>query len=625
MKLFSFLLGFCILATTLAAQTNAPTPPPFRVSGIQTVPPWDGKPMGNHFSRPPQWQGTKKQPAQKGLESTSFQSDPDFQGEGMTTSKIAAAYQVNVFRSFVANNLDLFTPGDNSMAISDSGYIVSADNYTIEYYNDNPDTLLQYQRHDDFYHDPSIFGVPFDPRIIYDRYAHRFIALTLLYDRDTTDYMLLSFSNSEDPRAGWNHFYVGTDSMDDGQFFDFPTVGMNKNEIFISGHMSTDSGNFAGNKIFQIHKQEGYDNQPLKMRVWYDVLDAEGDSVHTIVPLSEGMMSGSYDKGIYLVSTKFILPPQSSDKIFWYHITDDYNAPGVTITVQMTNSLQPYTDPQPAAQLGSNDLIDVADTKVQSGFFMDSTLNFVYCREFQGYSVIVLNRLDLRTLTLQRYPWGNTGGQMSYSYPSIAFSGIDSTDADNITLGFLRTGASIFPEIAAVHFDDGSFWNTSTVVKTGEGFVNYSGGNNVERWGDYTTIQRRYNSNPPRCWLVGGYPNGANANHWGATYLYNAFIAELGDPTPQEVGETVIQVGSIQVYPNPALGETTVMSVAPRNFLTSITVSDITGKIFATHQMSPCRAFQVPLAGLADGIYILSIDVNAKRKHYEKLVVVSGN
>ncbi len=301
----------------------------------------------------------------------------------------------------------------------------------------------------------------------------------MLYDVDTTNYLLLSFSNDDNPQNGWNHYYVGTDSTDEGQFFDFPTIGMNKHEIFISGHMSTDAGNFAGNKIFQIHKQEGYDHLPLKMRTWYDVRDAEGDLVHTIVPMSEGMMSETYDKGIFLVSTKYILNPQSSDKLFWYHISDAYDAPGVTLTVQMTNSLQPYTDPLPAAQLGFGDLLDVADSRVQSGFFMDSVLSFVYCREYQGYSVIVLNRLDLRTTTLQRYPWGNTGGQMSYSYPSIAFSGIDSTDADNITLGFLRTGAGIYAEIAAVHFDDGAFWNNSTVVKVGEGYVNNSAGNVV--------------------------------------------------------------------------------------------------------------------------------------------------
>lgn len=605
-------------------RTTGTQRPAYTVSGIMEAPIWDGKPIDPHCGkvngcdgRPPRHKAGSGKPAGGTLAS-------QVDDLALSGSKLAVAQPLAVYRQFTANNLDEFTPGDNSMGISRNGFIVSADNYTIDYYGDGPDSLLQFQLHHDFYGDSTLRKKPFDPRVIYDRYANRFIVVTCAFADTADTYLLISFSRDEDPRNGWNHYRLRSDTLDDNQWFDFPSVSINSSELFISGNMFADLGNgtVTGNKIFQIRKADGYAGQTLKFRLWMDVLDSEGDIAYCMVPLQDGLMRDSYNRGIYLASTKLIYSGQSSDKLFWYQITDSFNAPGVALDTHMTSSGIPYSDPLNAYQLGSNDQIELTDAKVHSGFVMDSVLNFVYCRDFQNYSVIVLNRLDLRTNINQRYPWGFTAGSQDFSFPSIAFMGADSTDPDNLALCFLKTSTNIYPQIDVVHFDDGAFHQSSTVVRQGDGFIDFYNGNQVERWGDYTTIQRRYDSQPARAWLVAGYPNGTNPNFFGAVNLFNAYIAEVGDSIALSIQlQGVPGWDIVTFYPNPAIDHLTVAVSEPGRRILQVELVDVHGVVLIGRKADDPVHVELDLGGVASGLYFARIQLNGNQVAYEKVVV----
>lgn len=594
-------------------------------SFISSTPIWDGTPFpANRGPKPSDW--AKRRPElQMSTNDRIGSYDPALQqdGEPHNASKVSVASHVTVQRSFTANNLNTFTPGDNTMGISDGGFIVSADNYTIDYYTDAPDTLVQFQKHHTFYGDSALNGVPFDPRVIYDRYANRFIVVMMAYAHFNDDFLLISFSRDEDPRNGWNHYRLRSDSLADGQWFDYCNVAVNRDELFISGNLLGDSAGagITGNKVFQIRKAEGYQGAPLKFREWRNTLDTEGDMAYTMVPLPHGLQSDSYNKGIYLVSTKNLAPNDSSNKLFWYQITDSFNAPAVALNSNFTNSLVYYADPGVGLQLGSGDQIKISDSKAHSGFFLDSILTFVYCRKYLNYSVIVLNRLDLRTNTIQRFPWGNTAGQMDFTFPSVAFFGADSTDSDNLILGYMRTGSGIFPELAAVNFDDGAFWANSTIVRQGDGFIDIRGPGLEERWGDYSTIQRKYNSQPARCWFVGCYPNGANANFYGVTNGLNAFIAELGDSmilaTPRPQG----MQGHVTIFPNPTSGSFTALSNVESRGIVSIAVLGMQGQLLYREYFSLRNEVTIPDLGLPAGLYLVQIEFPKNEIVYEKIHV----
>ncbi len=600
--------------------------PAYQATGIIQTPIWDGKPIDPHCGkvigcngRPPEH---KPNPGRK----EDYLAPNRLEAEEPTSSKTAVAQPLMVYRQFTANNLAQFTPGDNSMGISEHGYIVSADNLTVEYFGDTPDSLLQFQLHSDFYGDTTLRGIPFDPRVIYDRYAHRFIVVMCAYADTADDYLLISFSRDEDPRNGWNHYRLRSDTLDENQWFDYPFISINRDELFISGNMYGDLGNgvVTGNKIFQIHKSEGYAGQSLKWKLWTDIMDSEGDIAYCMVPLQDGLMRDSYNRGIYLASTKLIYTGQSSDKLFWYQITDSFNSPTVALDTHMTSSGIAYSDPLVGYQFGSNDDIKLSDAKAHSGFVMDSVLNFVFCRNFNSYSVIVLNRLDLRTNTNQRYPWGFTAGSQDFSYPSIAFMGADSTDPDNMALCFLKTSSNIYPQIDVVHFDDGAFYQNSTVVRQGDGYIDFYPGNQDERWGDYTTIQRRYDSQPARAWLVGGYPNGPNANHYGVVNLFNAYIAEVGDSlalsSPSSSNGSPIRVST---FPNPCSEMLTIAPVEMDTRIERVGLLDIHGAIVLEQLANDARAVEINVSGLASGLYFARIQLNGNQTAYEKVVVAA--
>lgn len=622
----TLLLGCCGFG--YAQQVQYPA------TGIITVPRWESPGIPDGWVAP-QSTGIIERGAvmpydirPKGQGPSTQSNDPDASARQdgnlpLDGSKVAQGSVVSVGRHFVANSLTRFTPCDNAMAISDSGFIVSADNYTIEYYQETTDSLVQHQRHHTFYGDTALFEVPFDPRVIYDRYSQRFILITLAYKDSAANEILLSVSKGQDPRNGWHQYRINSDTLDNNQWLDFANLAVNKNELVISGNMFDDAGDvFSGVKMFQLRKREILAGLPLAMRVWPDVMDDDGNPAYTLVPLSHGLMSDSYDRGMYLVSTKLVMGVQSSNKLYWYHLTDSLDAPAVTITTNQSASSIAYSPQNAALQLGNGDLIRISDCRVQSGYVLDSTLNFVYTKNTNGFSTIALHRLDIRTNTNDRFAWGFSSGAQDYCFPSIAFWGADTTDSDNILMCFQRTGSGIFPELAVINFQGGAFAPTATLVRAGDGFIDLTGGDTPERWGDYTTIQRRYGAPQKACWLAGSYPNGQTANFYGRKDCLNSYVAEIVDSIVVATEPMLLNRHRLHVFPNPTSGSVTISldEESKESRLEAVYVINFAGLIVLEKTASANNDFQIDLGGFPKGAYVLK--VTHKNGDYETRKVI---
>ena len=90
---------------------------------------------------------------------------------------------------FEANWSTESTPPDNSMAISNGGFIITANNDGVEYYNSSG-TFLYFDFWSDFFNDNSLTASIYDPKVIYDSGADRFVLV------------LLHGSNANTPRMG---------------------------------------------------------------------------------------------------------------------------------------------------------------------------------------------------------------------------------------------------------------------------------------------------------------------------------------------------------------------------------------------------------------------------------------
>lgn len=605
----------------------------YPATGIITVPRWESPGIPEGWVAPPSSRIVERgavmpdeiRPKVQGASTKSDDPDANARQDGnlpLNASKVSQGSVVSVGRHFVANNLTQFTPCDNAMAISDSGFIVTADNYTIEYYDETPDTLLQHQTHDVFYGDTSLVRVPFDPKIIYDRYSGRFIVLMLAYADSAANQILLSFSKGQDPRNGWNHYRLNSDTLTNDQWLDFPSMAVNKNELLIAGNMFQDTGSvFASTKMWQIRKREGILGQPLVFKVWTNVLDDDGAPAFTVVPLSDGLMGDNYGRGFYMVSTEFVAFGNSSNKLYWYYLNDSLDAAGVAIETHQAVSSISYSPVQVALQLGSQDQIIISDCRVLSGFYLDGTLNFVYCKGTNNFSTIVLNRLDILTNTNQRFPWGFSSAQMDYCFPSIAFWGSDSTEADNIMVCFQRTSSTTFPEMMAVNFNTGDFAPSSTVLRQGDGFIDSDPFSTLERWGDYTMIQRRYASQQKSCWLAGSYPFGATPNFYGDVNGLTTYVAEIADTGIVSAPSPHLEKTGMIVYPNPSSAKLNVSIMGTGQAISSLELISFDGSICLSQVETHGLTATLDCGELSRGIYLLRVRLNNNSIHYEKVIL----
>jgi Secretion system C-terminal sorting domain len=628
---FALLGGIAaIQAQTQIGQTTNPsrtqskpvpmTVQPWKASGIPDG--WIPKagPMQPHVCA-----GGQSRP-RDGSQSATF--DPDGlivdHADDLSSYKVGQTDALGLGRSFVANNFTGGPPADNSMAISNSGFIVSVDNTTIDYYRDTPDTLLQFQLHRDFFGDTVLGNVPYDPRVIYDRYANRFIVVMAMIQNVYDDFLLVSFSKTDDPRDGWNHYRVDTDTLDVDQWMDYPQIAINRDELFIVGNMvDFGVGNPPiSNKLFQIRKQDGYDSLALTMKIWPDILDGDGQPGIFLCPLSDGLMADSYNRGIFLASTEYKSAGQAATKLFWYHLTDSIGGSGATVDSYQLGSGQPYDVPGIGYQLGSTDYLDLGNCRVQSGFHLGGKLYFVYCKGTNTYCTVVLNRVDTQSNTLQRDGWGFSSGQQDDSYPSIAFAGVDSTDDAKLLMTFQRSGFNIFPQMRAVYFDS-VFSLSSMLVKIGEGYIeliNSAGVN--ERLGDYTTTQRRYGAATPTCWGAASYPVGANGNYFGQVHGLNTYIAEFTDSLANAVVPILVEKAAVSIFPNPANDLLHVQPLDLQQQIREIALVDVQGRtVEVWHGNWGMEAISLNVAHQSGGCYFLRVQFKNQSYAYFKVLL----
>lgn len=409
-------------------------------------------------------------------------------------------------------------PADNSIAISNTGYIVSASNQILSFYNPSGTLLGNWSYSDFFSLIPTVLDGPCDPRVIYDPVADRFIFFLQNGGTNATSSVFMCFSTTNDPMDAWN-IYTFTDHRSTSYWFDFPNIGISTADFFVTGNLFDNAGAFKDNVVYQLRKSDGYAGLTMNY-VYYTGLSEGINNAFTIVPCSYGL-SGSYGPGIYMVSTEG--NPTifgSCDNIYVWTVTNSVgNSPQINRTDVSTST---FTRAADAAQLGSSLSLGsgVAGSRMQSAFYLGGYIQYVFSKDVGGtYSGIDYGRINVSNASLT-----NTiiyGTNTDYCYPSIASFGTSSTDK-SVVIAFLKSDANTYPEIRYKYFDDAMNTVNSTLVKAGQSYIDYNFGGTSIRWGDYTGIQRRYNTTTtPACWLVGSYG--------GTNHLWAGYIAEIKD------------------------------------------------------------------------------------------------
>jgi hypothetical protein len=143
-------------------------------------------------------------------------------------------------------------PPDPDLAVGPN-HIVEVVNSNIAFFNKTGTKLFE-QTGQQFFQSVSPEAFDFDPKVIYDQVAKRFVVVNLgLNDVATngTSSFLLAVSNTADPTGTWKLFKVDNKQTvgSNNYWLDYPGIGYNKDMICLSGNMFAMEGSSGFNGV----------------------------------------------------------------------------------------------------------------------------------------------------------------------------------------------------------------------------------------------------------------------------------------------------------------------------------------------------------------------------------------
>ncbi|MFZ1685822.1 MAG: T9SS type A sorting domain-containing protein [Flavobacteriales bacterium] len=511
--------------------------------------------------------------------------------------------------NFEANWSTQQTPPDNSLAISNGGWIVSTNNDGIVYAQTSGSIAFgAYWA--DFFQGQGLNANIYDPKVLYDSGSDRFF-MVVLHGSDASNSILLwCFSQTNNPNDGWNIYQIAGDPLQSGCWFDYPSIGVSNNEVYLSGNLFTSGNNqFSQSIIFQIQKNEGYNGGNLNWQYWYGLTADIGP--FTLVPASWGQ-SGNYGPGILLVNSS----PAGENRYVVWDLTNDLGAnPNLNTYTVNVGGYSPAADAQMPI---TGDLLDNGDCRILGAFYLNGQLHCIHHADVgNGWNGLVYSRIDVTNLQAQQSTFGNPG-VIDISFPQLA-SYATSTSDPGVMVAFLRSSTSVNPEARVVNCDANMQWSNSTLVKAGETYVDFIQGE--DRWGDYTGMARKHNASDPEVWMAGCY--GANVqgvlnNTW------KTWIAQIGDG-PIGIPEPEVSNPAISVFPSPTVDMFNLTFTAEDRTEHNINLTDMKGALVKLlYRGTPAMGENMLIFNrgqLSPGQYVLTISTTDKTIAHEILVI----
>ena len=450
-----------------------------------------------------------------------------------------AARSPRVLTTFSGNRWS-GTPPDNAVAVSNDGIILCATNVDMYYYDETGlqlgfSTFARLTR----LAFPKLNDILYDPKVVYDEDADRFILVFLHGSTPGNSHVLTFFSKTNNPFDGWHAYQINGSEVDEEAWLDYPNIGINKNELFITGNLFDVSNKSTESVIYQINKWDGYEGKEISFVTYNGMTDRSGGKAFTVVPVERGR--GTSDQSfMHFVSSG----NWRGNYLQFFTINGELDDENTTLRNRFIQ-VESYSSANSASQKGSNDLLDGSDCRVRKAIYINNTAYVVHHTISSASQVaIMLHKFPIadfrnaETIVIQ-------DGNFSAAYPNIAAVGTD-WDDESVIVCYLKGGSSIYPGFNAVTVDNDLSVSSSVIISSGTGFINANPNGTEERWGDYSSIARKYNGNT--VWAFGCIGNEDNNydNVVGALSMDN-FAS-----TPK------IEKTKIELYPNPTTERFTV-------------------------------------------------------------------
>ncbi len=519
-----------------------------------------------------------------------------------TTASVAAPV---VAISFVADS-NSGIPPDNYSAVSPGRKAVSVMNEYIAVHDANTGAYLYRKSLKTF---STAIGLNnfstdyrFDPKVVYDPGADRFICV-MLNGTNQYNYIVLGFSQSNDPAGAWKFYKFYGNYTGDTTWFDYPAISVTGHEFFLTGNQikfdSSWQAGFSRTLIYQVHKQDGYDGDTvLHYQIW-DSVQYNNKYLRCLYPLNPG--------DVLLGPSQYFLSNRNfatiNDTVFIVKVPDTIGSADSVLTVTpVISTTGSYGAPPNARQPDTSLSLATNDGRVLGGFIQGNEMQFVSTSLNPGngasavYHGVISNFATAPVLKGQFFSIDT----IDFGYPNISYEGTPGWSV----ISFEYSGPKTYPGYGAVIFD-GNNYSDMTVIRAGDSTIRMLS-QKEQRWGDYSGSQPDWGL-PGSVWVEGIYGR--------KNRKYGNFMAQLY--SPYHTATPVIRkpfVPQARVYPNPALDYISFEFTVAKEQVFSFFIYDMQGKMVDKLLDKNCpdgkNTIQFNMASLAPGTYVLKAKGN---------------
>ena len=544
-----------------------------------------------------------------------------------TSPDPVAGFGTSIYRLTPQGNPFDFTggiPNDNAMAISRDGILCAAvnsvfwamDTKTGELIMPSPVGLFSLQQ----MANGSSFSNYYDPKLIYDPTADRFILVFLKDNNAANSRIIVCFSSTNDPTDPWNIYSLTGNPLNNNRWTDFPAIALSETGLVITANLIIPNVSwqvgFDGSVIWHLNKSEGFAGGDVDASV-YTQISHNGKFVRNLHPV-RGHDNIS-DQLQFISNRNFDL---QNDTIFLITLTEGTS--DTSITAQALKSNLPYGVP-PNGKQSDTDTTDATkglqtnDGRVLGAIQKDDWIQFVSTTAhgsnvnagvYHGFISNAQSAAPKVTARVFAHP------VRDYGYPNITWSGVHPNQIQCL-IGFNFTSIAGHPGMGAVQLgNDTTFSNPIDLINGTTHVDRHS--DSYERWGDYFAVQPMFDENgliiPSEAWMAGFYGDGAQQNR---TFISQVFSTDTLVPPHANGG---------QLYPNPAYDQDMVtitfnldqhQRVEARLYdISGALIQELTGRDLPA---GPAELY-IHLGTLAAGNYIVRLEGNAGFSKTERLV-----
>jgi hypothetical protein len=426
-------------------------------------------------------------------------------------SKPTAASLPLVMRDFPGmEDIGSFIPPDPDIAVGPS-HIMGVDNVSFRIWDRDGNVLKTIDSYDWFATTAPLVSrnnTPFDPQVIYDHFAERWV-MTWDHQPDTLSHVLLSVSDDSDPLGTWYNWSLPArlvgDSLTD-TWADYPQLGFDSDALYItSNNFKLFESGFGHVQVRIVPKAQLYQSTggSITYTDFWNLRDP--DNLTTLIfSIQAAQQFEDAGKQFLLSLSRF--SPQTYYTL--WTITDPVTSPSISaVNVPVVE----YSRQQFADQLGgSTTLISAGGDRFENQpVFRDSSLWSVHSVASGQHSSVRYVRMNpfLQTV-LEDVAVGQTG--FWHMWPALM---VDSSRSVVVTYSRSSLSEYVGAHVSGRKDGDPPGLSPSVALKPGEANYVKTFGSGRNRWGDYMGIAMDP-TDPFAIWVHTEYA-ASPANTWG--------------------------------------------------------------------------------------------------------------